>query len=432
MLSRRGFAAGAAATAMSGPVAGQERKVDVDVLIIGAGAAGLAATDVLRRNGKRALCIEARLRPGGRVWTDHSIFGVPFDMGAHWLHQMPDNPLVEAGQNLGLSLYPQPDRTLVYDGASKLPQRTVAEFYRAYDAACDAIGAAAAAGRDVPAADVVPKGSDWAAEVDLLKGGYEMGRDLSRVSTLDWYSAADGADWFCAEGYGTLLTRHFDGVPVAHGVEAKRINWDQRVIRVDTTFGSIDARAVICTVSVGVMARGDIRFRPDLPHDMAEAFAGITMGSYNHIALKLPPDALGLAPDTELLAKGAGAGALANINGTGLTYVEVGGSLGRDLELAGQDAMVDYGIGFLVDIFGSDIKSKVEAARATRWGEDPLVWGCYSGANPGKAHLRAKLRDPIGAHVQYAGEATHPTQWATVHGAVAEGKRAAQEVLKTL
>ena len=66
-----------------------------DVVVIGAGASGLAATSNLMASGKSVLCIEAMSRKGGRCYTDNSIFGVPYDMGAHWLHQYSKNQIAE-------------------------------------------------------------------------------------------------------------------------------------------------------------------------------------------------------------------------------------------------------------------------------------------------------------------------------------------------
>ena len=56
-----------------------------DVIVIGAGSAGLAATNYLQQNGKTVICIEADNHIGGLVYTDNSIFGVPYDTGARWI-----------------------------------------------------------------------------------------------------------------------------------------------------------------------------------------------------------------------------------------------------------------------------------------------------------------------------------------------------------
>ena len=56
-----------------------------DIVVVGAGAAGLATTNYLTQKGKSVICIEANNHIGGRAYTDNSIFGVPYDLGAHWI-----------------------------------------------------------------------------------------------------------------------------------------------------------------------------------------------------------------------------------------------------------------------------------------------------------------------------------------------------------
>src|SRR5690349_601745 len=67
---------------------------DRSVIVIGAGAAGLAAAKELRANGFTVTVIEGRDRIGGRVWT-HQKLGVPIDLGAQWIVDVDDNPIRE-------------------------------------------------------------------------------------------------------------------------------------------------------------------------------------------------------------------------------------------------------------------------------------------------------------------------------------------------
>ena len=78
-----------------------------DVVVIGAGASGLAATAELMKKGKSVVCIEAMNRIGGRCYTDNSIFGVPYDMGAHWLDGADGSPFVKyAKKNEKFKIWP--------------------------------------------------------------------------------------------------------------------------------------------------------------------------------------------------------------------------------------------------------------------------------------------------------------------------------------
>ena len=92
-----------------------------DVVVIGAGAAGLSAAAHLISKGKSVLCIEAMNRIGGRCYTDTSTFGVPADLGAHWLHAQSGNELKKFGikHSDKFKIYKQPSAYAVYNGRSK-------------------------------------------------------------------------------------------------------------------------------------------------------------------------------------------------------------------------------------------------------------------------------------------------------------------------
>ena len=94
-----------------------------DVIVIGAGSAGLSATAELMKKGKSVVCIEAMNRIGGRCYTDNSIFGVPYDMGAHWLHGYTHNQIAKYGKKHKdiFNIYKDQDESyLVYDGRKRL------------------------------------------------------------------------------------------------------------------------------------------------------------------------------------------------------------------------------------------------------------------------------------------------------------------------
>ena len=86
---------------------------DVDVVVVGAGAAGLSAARTLTEKGHSVAVLEARSRIGGRAFTESNTFGVPYDHGCHWLHDESSNPWVKYGQDHGFDLYPAPDTEVV-------------------------------------------------------------------------------------------------------------------------------------------------------------------------------------------------------------------------------------------------------------------------------------------------------------------------------
>src|SRR5262245_57026159 len=107
-LTRRSFLAGSAAAATLPAAGGVAQSGDVDVIIVGAGAAGIAAARRMRAAGRRFTIVEASDKIGGRCITDTRIFGVPFDLGAHLIHTPDVNPVIRLASRTGLEIYPAP------------------------------------------------------------------------------------------------------------------------------------------------------------------------------------------------------------------------------------------------------------------------------------------------------------------------------------
>ncbi|MGO1117766.1 flavin monoamine oxidase family protein [Rhodovibrionaceae bacterium A322] len=435
-LTRRHFLI--ASSALVAPEAwAQSQSKNPDVVIIGAGAAGMAAARDLISAGHQVVVLEASDRIGGRIHTDTDTFGVPYDEGAHWLHNDTLNPFIRYGKENGFSLYPAPDNELLYVQDQEASAADWAGFEEAMESTIDAIDAAGDAGLDVSAASVQPDLGPWGPTARFLVGPYEMGKDLEGFSCKDWYTGADGDDWYCREGFGTLWRHSAQGIAVQLNTVAQTIRWDGPDVTVVTNKGDLRAKACIVTASTGVMASGSLRFEPALPLATQEAFQGVSMGHYNHIALQFKDNVFGAEDDSylayQVAAEAPGAvGFLTNVSGTNLTYGDVGGRFAQELEAEGEDAAVDFTLGELRKIFGSDIDRSFIKAAVTSWGQNPYVQGAYASAEPGAASLRSQLRTPVGERIWFAGEACSRSLWATVAGAHKSGQEVARAVSRKL
>jgi monoamine oxidase len=177
------------------------------------------------------------------------------------------------------------------------------------------------------------------------------------------------------------------------------------------------------------------RFEPELPRRYADALQRLTLGSYDHIALELPGNPLGLARDEVVYEKSGSArtaAILANVSGTTLCMVEVGGKFGRDLSGQGEQAMVDFALDWLTGLYGSEVKKAVKRTHATQWNKQPWALGAFSAAAPGGQPARMALAEPFRDRLWFAGEAVHETLWGTVGGAWASGDRAATQALRKI
>lgn len=429
-MTRRHVLASAAASAA---VQRAEAAPDRDVIVVGAGAAGLAATQALRAAGLSVECVEARSRVGGRTFTDTTTFGVPVDRGAHWLHSRDRNPLVGIGRALGLSVYDAPDNFLLFDPEGQAIGTDA--LWQAYEDAEATIARRAREREDAPLSQVL-RHDTLARQTAAGLIALSMARDLDDISAVDWHSAAGGPDSFCREGFGTLVAANHRETPVTLGVAVTALRVAGNRVEVSTADGTRSARACILTVPLGVLQAGTLRVDPAPETAMQSALGGFSMGTYNHCILSFDPGAIDTAADTwamrELPAGAMPTGVLCNLSGHDICIVETSGNQGRALEEAGEAAMVEQAIEEVTAIFGTSARRGFRAASATRWSADPWTRGSYSGAFPGAAHLRARLRVPIADRLFLAGEMCHTGLQATVAGAHLDGLRAANAVIERL
>ena len=176
-----------------------------------------------------------------------------------------------------------------------------------------------------------------------------------------------------------------------------------------------------------------IKFDGGLPKRHQDALEKLKLGSFDHIALELTGNPLGLQRDDLVFEKSSGprTGALlANVGGTPLSVVSVGGKFGRDLAEQGDKAMVEFAVEWLSGMFGPNVKKAVGRTQTTQWSKEPWTQGAIATASPGWQGARRILMEPIRNRVFFAGEAVHETAWGTVGGAWESGARAADAVVR--
>jgi monoamine oxidase len=435
-LSRRSFLTASAALATRPAFgAGTAATAPIDVVIIGAGAAGIAAARRIAPTGRKFVVIEAADHIGGRCVTDTRTFGVPYDRGAHWLHAPDFNPLMKLAARRGLEVYPAPASQKVRIGRRYAREGELEDFLALQVRANRGIMDAARKG-DTACAQALPNDlGDWRPAIEFFLGPFSCGKDLSQVSTVDFAKSIErNTDAFCRQGLGTLLATFAEGIPVKLSTPATAID-TRRGVLVETPSGTITAHTAIITVSTNVLASGAIKFTPELPRRQIDSLGKLSLGSYDHIALELAGNPLGFESDELVFEKSTTArtaAILANVSGTQLCLIEVAGSFGRELSANGEAAMVNFAADWLAELYGSDVKKAIKRSQATRWNEEPRTQGAFSAAAPGGEGARRILMEPLQNAVWYAGEAAHETLWGTVGGAWESGERAADAVIRRL
>jgi monoamine oxidase len=406
---------------------------DLDAVVIGAGAAGLAAAKTLVARGFAVQVIEARGRVGGRAHTETALYGVPVDLGCAWLHSADINPFRAIAAELGF--------TVVESGPAWGARRRIAKLSPAKTAAIErtiaeglkAISAAGEQGRDVAASEVLPQNAPGRPLLDAILS-WIHGADPAQVSTLDAARYHDtGYNWPVLEGYGALVAAYGAGLPVKLSTPALAIDWQGPSVRVETPSGTLAARAAIVTLPTGVLADEKVRFRPALPAAKLASIEHLPLGVADKVFFRVTGDPFGLPADSYVRGRHDSSRTSAiQIRPFGRDIIScyLGGSYARELEETG--AMIDAVWGELVNAFGSGVRGHLEAPQATAWFLDPHARGSYSAALPGHAHRRADLAAPLDDRLFFAGEACSPDFFSTCHGAHLSGITAASAVADTL
>ena len=404
----------------------------LDIAVIGAGAAGLAAARTLRGTGLTAAVLEARERIGGRAHTLDRC-GFALDMGCGWLHSADENPLAAMVEPQGLTLdrTPPPWERQAFD--HEMTPAEQAEFREAFAAFEARVEQAAARGEEGPASALFEPGGRWNARMDAVSGALNGAR-FAEVSIRDYAAYRDtGVNWRVAEGYGRLIERLGAGLPVVAGCPVHRIDRSGPALRLETARGAVEARAVIVTAPTDLLAGEAIRFDPPLP-DLVEAAADLPLGlaSKLHLAVTGPED---FPADSQLWGRtdtAETAGYHLRPFGRPLIEAWFSADLARALEAEGEAAFSAFAADELADLLGSSMRRRIEPLAVSMWGADPWSRGAYSHARPGAADARARLARPVENRIFLAGEATSAAFYGTAHGAWLEGERAARQALRAL
>ena len=408
---------------VSGPLPDMSTR-HVELVIVGAGACGLAASVRATAHGIDHVVLEASDRIGGRLHTVTRVDGSAWDRGAHSLLQPPINPLVHEAETRGWevarSWHPSNGVLLNDVWLSEIESTDIwHQIDECEDLARDLLPVDEdAALLELIDPDFVP-GNAVAAVMELT-----YGRSGGLVSARDVASLAphEGA-WPVSAGFGALISEIYRDVTVQLDAAAKVIDWGTDPVRVDLGDELIEADRVLVTVSTGVLASEQIIFAPELPDETRSAIAGLPMGSLNRLVFDIDgpmPDVAGGAPvfsirDGESICfKAEGADGHAVV-------ATLAGEFGVALEAEGEDAMFEAVAEHAASVYGSGVRHSFDQAEASMWGRDPWVRGAWSVALPGSADARQVLATPVEGRLYFAGEATSRNSYGTVHGARSSG-----------
>jgi monoamine oxidase len=402
---------------------------EVDVAVIGAGSAGIAAARRLVEAGRvSVLVLEARERAGGRAWTADAD-GIPMDLGCEWLHSADRNVLAPLAEELGFAINTQrPDWTtrLRYSGESEAAE---ADWLAEHEAFYWAIHRLAQEPEDQPCSAALPPGGRWNPLFEAIST-WANAAELDMVSAKDHDRYEDsGINWRLHRGYGRLFEALAAGLPIAYGTTATRIDHHGKRLAIETSRGTVRAARVIVAVPSAIIAEERLVFDPPLPGKLAAA-AGLPLGLADKLFFHFDGEEM---PERYLIGSTRRRETMSyQVRPFGRPRINCffGGRFAAGLERDGFDAMAAFATDELAGLLGSDVRRVLRPLKASFWRQDEFARGSYSYAVPGHADDRARLAMPVDDRLFFAGEACSLNFFSTAHGAYETGTAAATAALR--
>lgn len=436
---------------------------DAEVIIIGAGVAGLAAARELGRAGLSVCILEARDRIGGRVFTHRDpAYDGAIELGAEFIHGKAreildplekahiditeadgDNWCVSEGRVNGCDFFDEVDSVLDKMDDSQ-PDESFLDFLercfpnpktkRQRDARQRAIGYVSG----FNAADPALVGVHWPVQESRAEEKSEGDRAFRSQN-----------------GYRDLLQIFRQDIS-KYAVEihpqfiVDQVNWRRGNASISgkNSQGSflLEADQVLVTLPLSLLQAGTVRFTPELPAKKIEALHKLEMGKVIRIVLRFrerfwdtikPPGSTKKMSDLAFLLSQDQWFPTWWTSMPKKTPIITGWAPFRSAEkLSGQTEsfVIEKSLQTLSSLLGpgtQELQSLMAAAYFHDWQSDPYALGAYSYGKVGADGAQPTLAAPLERTVFFAGEATDTTgNNGTVHGAIASGYRAVREILQ--
>ncbi|HXW93891.1 MAG TPA: NAD(P)/FAD-dependent oxidoreductase [Terriglobales bacterium] len=440
----------------------------VDVVILGAGAAGLAAAVELGGAGIRPTILEARERIGGRMFTQwDAASNTAVELGAEFIHGLPKEiwePLAAHGVSVrevrgefwcveDQQLRPAESFSDADSVLDEMDDRQADEsFVRFLD-------------RRFPPATRTPRLEAAIARAgNFITGFHAADPNLIGVHWLVKSRRAEeqiaGDRTFRIENGYRALAEIFHRQLVAAGVSiecnsvAEQIEWGPGRVTVRARnrsgMASLEARSVLISLPLGVLQAGSLRFSPELPAAKRKSIDSLVMGKVIRVTLSFRQrfwENLRPGPNREsktleamsflfsqdawfptwwtqmpskvpLLTGWSPAQCAQRVSGRGVAF-----TIDRSLE----------SLGGLLRVSPRELEALLLEAYVHDWQQDPFARGAYSYGRAGQDGAGRELAIPVDGTLFFAGEAVDVSgQNGTVHGAIASGKHAARQLLRVL
>jgi monoamine oxidase len=434
---------------------------NVDVIIVGAGIAGISAARVLKAKGYSVLILEARNRIGGRIWTDNSL-GTPLDLGASWIHGITNNPIKQLAdqfklktlktdykanqiyKNDGAPITNSEEETLtnrfnaVYERVMEIQQKRLDD--ELVDISWQQALTEELAKENFSSIELSELYFSLNTEIE-----HEYNADLSELSLFNWDSSknVNGEDHIFANGYGQVIENLVMDSKLTSDIltnqVVKSVDYGQKVVKVTTNKNVFNASAVLITLPLGVLKSNTVTFIPALPKTKQNSIKKLGFGVLNKTYFQFPNFFWQEDEKNYLL------NFISSVKGFWTEWLNIycfnqkpillgfnAGKHGKEIERFTDKELIAEGMQTLQKIYGKNIPQP-NRYLITRWCADPYAKGAYSFIGVGASSKDYdELAKSINNKVFFAGEATSSADPGTVHGAFTSGEREAKKIILAL
>jgi monoamine oxidase len=429
--------------------------MDCDVIVVGAGMAGLSAASELRALGLDVLVLEARNKIGGRVDTDYEFASHPIERGAEFIHG--ENVVTwELIRKFGLQTLSalEDDDSFFIDAAgqflpitqaAKLPGGDSLKFVSTRPGVYELAKTWVKSRK--PDIDLSSMLQANGVVLDpkfypIVSHSFE-GLDAAGLQHLGVYGLietsyeGDGdADFRIAEGYSSLSHQLARELKIRLTEPVDRVTWNASGARVTTAAGStLETRKIVITIPLAQLQQGAIRFEPSLTPDKQNAINRLGAGHIVKIMLQFDDPFWPAAMECFSTDKHTGFWWRPGWNRpdeASVLTAYAGAALADRLVRSGNEAAIQIALDDLSQLFGNPVRNKYTGGMVLNWQAEPYIEMAYSFCPVGAAGLRRVLSYPVEGVLFFAGEATSVERSATVHEAIESGRRAAKELSAAL
>ncbi|TBR57524.1 monoamine oxidase [Westiellopsis prolifica IICB1] len=439
-------------TSQSATVQVSPHQTHFDTLVIGAGAAGLAAARTLQTAKRSVLILEARERLGGRVHTNYDFAPHPIEYGAEyiqgekvltwkWVRRYWMQTIPTFARDDRLFMYVN-QKLLSFNQWSSLPGIKFLDFRSLknntlYQLLTDWIQSGKP---DLSLAQFLSTHQiALPPEIYSIADHYVSASAAINLDQLGVYGMmeltyGDGDRFFrLKDGYTRLFEKFAAGLNIRYQTPVTQIRWNAARVEVQTEAGTTyTAKQVVITLPLALLQQNAVAFEPELPDSKLSAIHGLGSGSITKLILKFDcpfwerkQEIFLTTLDTQMWWR-PGWG---QQNEQAILTAYTGAKGAEKLGSLGKKGAIQSALNDLEKMFGVELGDRLRDAMFVNWQADPYSRMAYSYVPVNGAGLRSQLAQPLDQVLFFAGEATHPTRASLVHGALESGIRAAHEIL---